>query len=259
MPGALRRRDGPGLQPDLQKQGFLIPGAGRQLHGHAKGTVPRRAGIIVPEIIEHFLDAHRIGGHAFSPQDHGAQLGVGGGVHVRGEGGQRVHIGKLKAVFPNEGIFIGIPAVRRLPAGQRRRAGGGIQRPRLIDCVWHGEGIAILRFPGRDAGHIPIGGAVRIGFGRKQHIPGFLVHHAGGQQIIAPLEGQNSAFRVGIKDPLLLNFQISQLLQARLDRRHFRAGIPRLPDFFPGQGRQRSLEQHAQQQRPGQQFFAFHS
>ena len=77
------------LQADLQQQGLGVPGAARQLHGDAERFPRRRPGVVIPEIVDHFLNADCVRRRDLALQNHTPQLGVGGRIHIRGKGGQR--------------------------------------------------------------------------------------------------------------------------------------------------------------------------
>ena len=100
------------LQAYLQQERIRVPGALRQGHGDAEGAVAFRPGIVIMEVIEHLFDAHRVLRDPLAGKDHGAQLGVGSGVHIRCEGGKRRRGNALEAVFPDKGVLVGVPALR---------------------------------------------------------------------------------------------------------------------------------------------------
>ena len=100
------------LQADLQQQGLRIPGAAGQFHGDAEGLPGRRISIVIPEIVQHLLDADRVGRRDFAVQNHPPQLGIGSRIHVRRKGGQGRGGGGLKAALPDPGVFVGIPGFR---------------------------------------------------------------------------------------------------------------------------------------------------
>ena len=201
MPGPVFRHDRFGLEAHLQKQGIFIPRTGSQLQKYAEGVAVLGLGIIVLEIIEHFLDAHRVGGRRFARQEHGTQLSVGRGVHVGGEGGKGRNGHALEAVLPDIGVLVSIPIVAVSQPSARPKGGG------------HGSGhgghhvirAAFLRL--FIVFHL-CDGVVLFCVFAEQGLQGEPVPHAGDQQAVIPLEGHEGVFRGFVKNAVGVARQI---------------------------------------------------
>ena len=76
---------------------------------HAEGVLAGRRGVVVVEVVDHLLDAHGIGGRTLPGGEHAADVGVGGGVDVDGEGRQRVLECGEEGVVEDAGVgFAGV-------------------------------------------------------------------------------------------------------------------------------------------------------
>ena len=79
------------------------------------------------EIVDELLDAHCVGGHLLPGEEHPAEVGVGGGVHIGGEGGQRGGGYRVEAVFREIAVLLGVK-FRQTLLGLGRGARAGIYR-----------------------------------------------------------------------------------------------------------------------------------
>ena len=88
--GRLSGVDLPALEADAQQPVTRRPGAGGRAGDHAEGRPVGGRVISVPEIIDHFLDAHRIPGREHAVRDVPAHVAVRSGVHIHAKGGQGI-------------------------------------------------------------------------------------------------------------------------------------------------------------------------
>jgi len=89
-----------------------VPGASGDLdvHGERRGVGVSELGgrVVVGEVVDHLLDADRVlRGERVLGHEEAADVGVGGRVHVRGEGGQGLGGGHLERVVLNLGVLLG--------------------------------------------------------------------------------------------------------------------------------------------------------
>ena len=85
---------------------FFIPGAGRVFRGDGEGVLTLRLFVLVVKIIQHLLDPDRVFWHSLAGADESSDVGVGGSVHVGGEGGQWFLFHRLEAALLNMAVLL---------------------------------------------------------------------------------------------------------------------------------------------------------
>ena len=79
------------FKPQAQENRLGVPGAGSGLGVQGKGSLVLLGHrIVIGEIIDHLLHPHRVPGRHAPLVQNAAHIGIGAGVHVNAEGGNRV-------------------------------------------------------------------------------------------------------------------------------------------------------------------------
>ena len=119
----LARVDAAALQADEHEAMVAGPGRGHLRGGDREGIAAARIGIVVGEVVDELLHAHGIGGRTLPLGEEAAHVGVGRGVHVDREGGERARRGALEAVVLEVVVVLGVE--RLLLAVEHRRCRHG--------------------------------------------------------------------------------------------------------------------------------------
>ena len=103
------------LEGDADQPVVRVPGAGRafEVDGEGAFVTGRGRGVVVGEIVEHFLDADGPGGRQAAPFDEPAHDGIAGGVHVRRECRERVLLRGEERRFGDVAVGGGVEGVSR--------------------------------------------------------------------------------------------------------------------------------------------------
>ena len=119
------------LDADVQEMPVRVPGAGADLGVHGEGmrcVAGRRVGVV--EVVHDLLDAHRVIGRDLAPLEETADVGVGRGIDVDGEGGDRRLGHALHRVVVEVGITLAIGhGVRRVRMGRLGDGRGHCREP----------------------------------------------------------------------------------------------------------------------------------
>ncbi len=91
-----------------KKLRLAVPRAVGKLRHHRKAGVSRGLCVVIVEVVEHFLNAHRVFGNVVPVVYKAAQIGVGGCVHVRGKGRQGTYSCLFVAAFLGLAVLLGV-------------------------------------------------------------------------------------------------------------------------------------------------------
>jgi hypothetical protein len=101
------------LEGDLDEGMGGVPGAGGGFHVYGEGVFALGRGVGVGEVVDHFLDAHGVGGRQLPGAEEAADVGIGGGIHVDGECRERFIRDALERVALDGGIGFCVCALVR--------------------------------------------------------------------------------------------------------------------------------------------------
>ena len=111
------------LERDPQQQVAGVPRAGGEFGVDRKGLRAGGARIVVREVVDHFLDPHRVLRRQLAGGQHAADVGVAAGIDVDAEGGHRIGGGQAHRIVVEMLVALAVGELRRaerLRRGQYR-------------------------------------------------------------------------------------------------------------------------------------------
>ena len=112
-----------GAHRDAQQAGVRIPGIWPVLQVDRKGLVALGQRILIAEVVDQLLDAHRIRRRQAAVHQHAAHIGIGTGIDIQAEGGDRIFGNPLHRVVIDLRVLLAICRLQRgLQQGRRRPA-----------------------------------------------------------------------------------------------------------------------------------------